>query len=148
MSEAAENIDSALRPGLMFPNLLLRGVEDLRMELHDLKKKEHAAVLFIKDPWPALPNFVSQFQDQARLFEWLNLRLLPIYHDRAKAPTPWPAPGYPLWTLNAELPQGVEWGWLYLVSKNRTIFSIYPEPALLSPQTLERDMLYYEARHC
>lgn len=146
--EKIEAPSSALRPGSMFPNLNLKGSEGVSMELYDLRKKEHAAVLLVKDPWPALPGLISQFQDQAKLFEWLQLRLLPVYKDRAKAPTPWPAPGYPAWTLSNELPEGAEWGWLYLVSKNRTVFSIYPDPALVSPQTLERDMLYYEARHC
>ena len=45
-------------------------------------------------------------------------------------------------------PDGVEWGKAYVVSKNRTLLEVYPEPGLLSVAKVERDLLYWEANHC
>ena len=81
-----------LRTGEQFPNLFLMRPEGTSLEVYELWKKQHALIFFSRHPHPDLTAFISHFQDNARLFEWLNLRLLAVYPAREKIPTPWPAP--------------------------------------------------------
>lgn len=134
--------------GLRFPNLFLARPDGTGMELYDLWKKEHCLLLLLPSADPDALAFVSHWQDQARLFEWLNTRLVCVFPGREAVPTPWPAPGYPP-CLHAEpLPDGVEWGKAYVVSKNRTLLELYTELDQLSVAKVEKDLLYWEANHC
>jgi hypothetical protein len=134
--------------GAQFPNLFLTRPDGTSLELYDLWKKEHCLLLLLKAPNPDALAFIQHFQDQARLFEWLNTRLIVVYTRREAIPSPWPAPGYPACLFGDFLPQGVEWDKAYVISKNRTLMEIYPEPAMLSVAKVEKDMLYWEAGHC
>lgn len=133
--------------GLPFPNLLLSRTDGTGLELYDLWKKEHALLLLQKEPHSDVMAFIQRFQDEARTFEWLNTRLLAVFPKREVIPSPWVAPGYPA-LYCAELPKDVEWGKLYVISKNKTLFEVYPEPGMLSVAKVERDLLVWEANHC
>jgi hypothetical protein len=133
--------------GQPFPNLHLDRPDGTGMELYDLWKKEHALLLPQKEAHPDVMAFIQRFQDEARTFEWLNTRLLPVFPKREAIPSPWTAPGYPALYVK-ELPQGLEWGKLYVISKNKTLYEIYPEPGMISVAKVERDLLVWEANHC
>ena len=49
---------------------------------------------------------------------------------------------------SAPLPDGLEWDKAYLVSKNRTLVEVYPEIYFLNVTGMEKDVLYWESRHC
>jgi hypothetical protein len=134
--------------GAMFPNLTLARPDGTGMELYDLWKREHALLLFQHEPHNDVMAFIQRFQDEARTFEWLNTRMLPVFASREIIPSPWPAPGYPALYHSGPLPTGVDWGKLYVVSKNRTLYEIYPEPGMISVAKVERDLLVWEANHC
>lgn len=133
--------------GQPFPNLVLERPDGTGMELYDLWKKQHALILLQREPHPDVMAFVQRFQDEAKTFEWLHTRLLCVFPKRDGIPTPWPAPGYPALYCN-QVPEGVEWGKLYVVSKNKTLYEVYPEPAMISVAKVERDLLVWEANHC
>ena len=134
--------------GGQFPNLFLTRAEGTSLELYDLWKKEHCLLVMLKKADHDTMAFVSHFQDQARLFEWLGTRLIVAFPRREEVPTPWPAPGYPACIFSSDLPQGVEWGKAYIISKNRTLIEVFPEPHMMSVARVEKDMLYWEAGHC
>lgn len=134
--------------GLQFPNMDLSRPDGTGFELYDLWKKEHCVLLLLPKPDPDTLAFVSHWQDQARLFEWLNTRLICVFPKRDLVPSPWPTPGYPACIFGGDLPQGVEWGKGYVISKNRTLVELYPHPGELSVAGMERDLLYWEANHC
>lgn len=131
-----------------FPNVFLTRPDGSSLELYDLWKKEHCLLVLMKQPHPDVQSFVSLFQDQARLFEWLNTRLIVVFPKRDVIPSPWPAPGYPACLYSDTLPQGVDWDQAYVISKNRTVMELYLDPRELSVGRLERDLLYWEAGHC
>lgn len=137
-----------IEPGKAFPNLFLIRPDTTSLELSDFRKSEHFLILFVDYPHPDTFAFVRRFQDEARTFEWLQTRLLVVFPSLKGIPTPWPAPGYPPFIYSQALPEGVEWGKTYLVSKNQTLFSIYPELPMLAASVVEKDVLYWEARHC
>jgi hypothetical protein len=137
-----------IRVGLPFPNLVLARPDGTGMELYDLWKKQHALLLFQKEPHPDVMTFLTRFQEEAKTFEWLNTVMLPVFPKREAIPTPWPAPGYPALYYNQDLPEGVDWGKLYVVSKNKTLYEVYPEPGMISVARVERDLLVWEANHC
>lgn len=137
-----------LRPGDQFPNMFLVRPEGTSLEIYELWKKQHALILFSRQPHPDLTAFISHFQDNARLFEWLNLRLLAVYPAREKVPSPWPAPSHPPFVYGQPLPDGVEWDKAYLISKNRSVFGLFPEPWFMSVAGIEKDVLYWESGHC
>ncbi|HTB22913.1 MAG TPA: hypothetical protein VK914_09420 [bacterium] len=140
---------SALLKTQPFPNLFLKRPDGTSLELVDLRKKQHALLLFLSRNDSDAMAFVSHFQDQARLFEWLNTRLLVVFRNPKDIATPWPAPGHPPCLIpDMPLPAGVEWDKAYVVSKNGTLLEIYEEPALVSVAKVERDFLYWEAGHC
>src|SRR5690349_13923864 len=114
-------------PGKPFPNLLFNRPDGSSLEMHELRKKEHALLLFIQHPHPDIFAFVGRFQDEAKVFEWLQTRLIPVFAERSKIPTPWPAPQYPACLYSEPLPEGLEWGKGYLVSRQRTLYSVYGE---------------------
>lgn len=139
---------SSLIKGTPFPNIFLTRSDGTSLELQDLRKKEHALLVMQQRPDNDLLAFISHFQDEARLFEWLQTRLLVVYPRRESVPSPWPAPAFAPFLYAEPLPQGIEWGQAYVVSKNGTLVEIYAEPALLSTAKIEKDMLYWEANHC
>jgi hypothetical protein len=139
---------SPVAKGLQFPNLDLARPDGTGLELYDLWKKEHCLLLLLPAADPDALAFVSHWQDQARLFQWLNTRLICAFPRREAIPTPWPAPGYPPTMHSGPLPDGLEWGKAYVVSKNRTLTEVYPHPGELSVAKVERDLLYWEANHC
>jgi hypothetical protein len=139
---------NAVAKGLPFPNLFLKRPDGSSLELVDLYKQEHALLLFLSKPDPDALAFVAHFQDQARLFEWLQTRLLVVYRNQDHVTTPWPAPGYPACLHLEALPDGVDWDQAYVVSKHGTLLETYGEPGFLSVDKIERDLLYWEAGHC
>jgi len=139
---------SSVAKGEHFPNVFLKRPDGTSMELVDLYKKEHALVLFLSKPDPDALVFVSHFHDQARLFEWLNTRLLVIFPKQEHLVTPWPAPAYPPCQHLEDLPDGVHWDKAYVVSKHGTVMEAYEEPGFLSVAKVEQDILYWEAGHC
>ena len=139
---------SGLPKGAQVPNLFLTRPDGTSLELYDLWKKEHCVLVLAKRAHPDLDAFIRHFQDQARLFNWLDTRLLPVFPRREAVPSPWPAPGYPPCLYAEPLPQGLEWDRAYVISKHRTVFEHYADPLELSVAKLERDLLYWEAGHC
>lgn len=139
---------SALAKGGRCPNLFLARPDGTGLELYDLWKKEHCLLLLLPSADKDVLAFIGRWQDQARLFEWLNTRLICAFPRREAVPTPWPAPGYPPCLHAQALPSGLEWGKGYVVSKNRSLIEVYPEPAMLSAAKVEKDLLYWEANHC
>jgi hypothetical protein len=139
---------SLIKEGGRFPNMFLKRPDGTCLELYELWKKEHGLVLFVDAPHPDTLAFIRRFQDEAKIFEWLNLRLIPVYPELAKVHSPWPAPLYAPFVYSEVIPEELEWGKGYLFSKNRTVHAIYPELPFLSAHKIEQDMLYYEARHC
>jgi hypothetical protein len=135
-------------PGAPFPNVSLSRPDGTGMELYDLWKKQHALLLLQKEPHADIMMLIQRFQDEARTFEWLNTLLLPVFSSREAIPTPWPAPGYPALYHSSPLPSGMDWGKLYVISKNKTLFETYAEPGMLSVARVERDLLVWEANHC
>ena len=133
--------------GQPFPNLTLARPDGTGMEIYDLWKKKHALLLLQKQPHPDVMAFISRFQDEAKTFDWLNTVLLPVFPKRDVIPTPWIAPGYPA-LYCAELPDGLDWDKLYVISKNKTLYEVYPEPGMISVARVERDLLVWEANHC
>ncbi len=131
-----------------FPNLYLGRPDGTALEIFDLRKRRHAVVLTLDKPDPDVHAFIAAFQARAKLFDWLETTLLPVYARVRDIPTPWPAPAYPPCLLPGEAPQGLEWGRAYVVSKHGTLLEIYEEPAYLSADALERDVMYWEAGHC
>jgi hypothetical protein len=134
--------------GLQFPNLFLSRPDGTSLELYDLWKKEHCLLILLDKPDKDVEAFVRHWQDQAKLFEWLNTRLLVAHAKREHIASPWPAPGMPPTLHPGPLPQGVDWGKAYVISKNRTLVEIYAQPSELSVAKVEKDMLYWEANHC
>lgn|GEM_PF-2495469 len=139
---------SSLPKGAQVPNLFLARPDGTSLELHDLWKKEHCLLILVKHPHHDLGAFISHFQDQAKLFTWLNTRLLVVFPRREAVLSPWPAPGFPACLHSDVLPQGLEWDQAYVISKNRTLFEQYPDLRELSVAKLEKDLLYWEAGHC
>jgi hypothetical protein len=139
---------SALEKGKPFPNLFLNRPDGTSFELVDLRRREHALVLLLRHPDAAHLAFVSHFQDRAKLFEWLNLRLVAVFAKIDTVNTPWPAPGYPPCLHARPLPDGLDWDKAYVVSKNGTLLETYEEPEFLGVDAIERDLLYWEAGHC
>jgi hypothetical protein len=137
-----------IAPGQPFPNLFLVRPDSTSLELNDFKKREHCLILFVDHPHPDTFAFVRRFQDEARTFEWLQTRLIVVFSSRSDIPTPWPAPAFAPFIYSQPLPDGAEWGKAYLVSKHQTLFSIYPELPMLAASVVEKDILYWEARHC
>lgn len=134
--------------GLQFPNLFLVRPDKTSLELYDLWKKEHCLLILLERQDKDVAAFIARWQDNARTFEWLNTRLLVVHAKREAITSPWPAPGMPP-CLHAEpLPQGVEWGKAYVISKNRTLTEVYEHPSELSVAKVEKDLLYWEANHC
>jgi hypothetical protein len=136
-----------IAPSQPFPNMFLMRPEGTSLELNDLKKNEHFLILFMNDAHPDSLAFIQRFQDEAKTFEWLNTRLIVVFKGRESIPTPWPAPGYAPFVHAQPLPDGLEWGKGYLVSKNQTVFSVYPELPFMAASTVEKDILHWEARH-
>lgn len=131
-----------------FPNLFLTRPDATSLELTDLRKKEHCLLILQSRPHPDVQAFISHFQDQAKLFNWLNTRLVVVYPRREEIPTPWPAPAYPPCLYAAALPEGVAWDQAYVISKNGTLTEFYGHPGDLSVAKVEKDLLYWEAGHC
>jgi hypothetical protein len=139
---------SSLPKGAQVPNLFLTRPDGTSLELYDLWKREHFVLVLVRHAHPDLGAFVSHFQDQAKLFSWLNTRLIVVFPKRDDVLSPWPAPGYPPCLYGELLPQGLEWDQAYVVSRNRTLFEHYGDPRELSVAKLEKDLLYWEAGHC
>jgi hypothetical protein len=118
------------------------------LDLYELRKKEHALLLFIEAADRDTLALIGRFQDETKIFEWLKTRMIVVFKEAAKIPSPWPAPGYSPFVFSQPLPEGVDWGKGYLVSRNRTLYSIYPELDLLSAHRIEQDVLHWEAAHC
>ncbi|HTA17366.1 MAG TPA: hypothetical protein VK786_06445 [bacterium] len=139
---------NSVSKGLPFPNLFLKRPDGTSLELVDLHKKQHALLIFLSKHDADAMAFVAHFQDQARLFEWLQTRMLVVFPDHEPVTTPWPAPGYPACLYPDTLPDGVHWDKAYVVSKHGTLLEIYEEPGFLGVAKVERDVLYWEAGHC
>jgi hypothetical protein len=139
---------SAVGKSLPFPNLFLVRPDGTSLELVDLRKKQHALVMLFSRPDPDAMAFVGHFQDQARLFDWLGTRLLPVFARRDHIPTPWPAPAFTPCLHTDPLPEGLGWDKAYVVSKNGTLLEQYEELPMLSVHKVEQDLLYWEAGHC
>jgi hypothetical protein len=139
---------SPIAKGLPFPNFFLTRPDGTSLELFDLHKKQHALLIFLSKHDSDAMAFVSHFQDQARLFEWLQTSMLVIFQNLETIVTPWPAPGHPACLHPQVLPDGVEWDKAYVVSKHGTLLEIYEEPGFLTVAKVERDLLYWEAGHC
>jgi|SRR5665213_146931 len=139
---------STLAQAQPFPNFFLKRPDGTLFELVDLYKKQHAVLLFVSRVNSDVLVFVTHFQDQARVFDWLDSRLIVIYQNLHAIVTPWPAPAYPPCLYSGTLPDGVQWGQAYVVSKHGTLLETYPELDLLSVAKVERDLLYWEAGHC
>ena len=122
--------------------------EGTSLELNDFKKREHCVILFVDQANPDTFAFIRRFQDEAKTFEWLQTRLIVAFADRGAIPSPWPAPAYAPFVYSQPLPDGLEWGKGYLVSRNQTLFSLYPELPMMAASAVEKDILYWEARHC
>lgn len=137
-----------IKEGELFPNFFLIRPDQTTLDLYELRKKEHALLLFIEKPDRDLLAFVQRFQDEIKTFEWLKTRLVPVFKDGPKIPTPWPAPSFSPFVFSTPLPEGIEWGKAYLVSLNRTLYSVYPELGLLSAHKVENDVLHWESGHC
>lgn len=137
-----------IQEGDLFPNFFLIRPDGTNLDLYELRKKEHALLLFIEHPDRDTQAFIQRYQDETKLFEWLKTRLLVVFKDRSKIPTPWPAPSYSPFVHSEPLHEGIEWDKGYLVSRNRTLYSIYPELPFLSAHRIERDVLHWEAGHC
>jgi hypothetical protein len=137
-----------LNTGEQFPNFFLNRPDGTHLELYDLRKKEHALLLFIETPNQNIMALVQRFQDEMKLFDWLKTRMIAVFQDVKKIPTPWPAPMYSPFVYQQALPKDIQWGQGYLVSRNRTLYSIYPELDFLSAHQVEQDVLHWEAGHC
>lgn len=137
-----------IKEGELFPNFFLLRPDGTNLDLYELRKKEHALLLFIQKPDRDTMAFVQRFQDEIKTFEWLKTRLLVVFKEQAKIPTPWPAPSFSPFVFSAPLPEGVEWDKGYLVSLNRSLYSIYAELPFLSAKRVEDDVLHWEAGHC
>jgi hypothetical protein len=137
-----------IREGEQFPNFFLLRPDGTNLDLYELRKKEHALLLFVEQPNADLCAFIQRFQDEIRMFEWLKTRLIVVFRDAAKISTPWPAPSFPPFVHAQPLHEGIEWGKGYLVSLNRSLYSIYPELDLLSAKRVEDDILHWESGHC
>lgn len=137
-----------LAPGDAFPNFFFRRTDGTQFELHSLRKKEHALLLFVDTPNAEVFALIQRFQEKRTLFEWLQTRLVAVFPDTARVSSPWPAPHYAPCLYENPLPEGLDWGKGYLISRNRSLFSIYPELEFLSAQKVEDDVLHWEAVHC
>jgi hypothetical protein len=137
---------SPLLKGHAFPNLFLARTDGGSLELFDLRKRRHALILMIPEADADLRAFIDHVQARAKIFEWLQTRLIPVYRRRADIPTPWPAPDYPPCLLPGALPDGVEWMRGYVIDKEGSLIEVYEEPTLMSADHVENDLLYLEAR--
>ncbi|MGH7443125.1 MAG: hypothetical protein ACREKE_10685 [bacterium] len=131
-----------------FPNLFFSRTDGTSFELLDLRKQKHVLLLFIQESDPVARSFLSLFQDRAKLFDWLDARLVAVFSQSKSVYCPWPAPSYPPCLLTEPLPEGLEWGNAYVVSKNGSLLEIYLSVSELSVEKVERDLLYWEAGHC
>jgi hypothetical protein len=136
-----------IQEGDRFPNLFLLRPDGTNLDLFELRKKEHALLLFLEAADKDTLAFIQRFQDEIKIFTWLRARLLVVFKEAKKIPSPWPAPSFSPF-VHKELPEGLEWGKGYLVSVNGTLYSLYAEPALLSANKVEDDLLHWEAGHC
>ena len=134
--------------GQPFPGFFLSRPDGTSIQTDEFKKHYHALLVFIDAAHPDTLAFVQRFQDEDNVFRWLNTKLVPIFKERVPIPSPWPAPMYSPFVYAEPLPEGIEWGKAYLVSKNMTLFSIYPELPFMSAHRVEQDVLHWEANHC
>ena len=137
-----------MKQGSQFPNMVFQSTDGATLHAWDLYQKHHGLYLFVDNPSSETLALASRFQEKEKLFTWLKTRLLPVFSAVEKVPTPWPAPGYQPWLYAGHLPDGMEWGKAYLVSRFRSVFEIYDEPEFLSAAKIEEDVTYYEANHC
>jgi hypothetical protein len=137
-----------IREGQQFPNFFLLRPDGTNLDLYELRKKEHSLLLFLERSDRETLAFIQRFQDEINTFQWLKTRLIVVYKDTASVATPWPAPSFPPFVHPQPLHEGIEWGKGYLVSLNRTLYSIYPETPFLSAKKVEDDVLHWEAGHC
>ena len=81
-----------LVPGQLFPNFKIPNPDGGTFELYELRKKEHALLLFVEELTPGIANLLSQLRDEEALMKWLELRPVQIKKGLGLAP------------------EGVEWG--------------------------------------
>jgi hypothetical protein len=139
-----------IKQGAKFPPISLQTTDGAVLHSGDLHQREHGLYIFSRQSNPELLALASRFQGEAKLFQWLRTRLMVVFPDAAKVPTPWPAPGYQPLLYKNPLPEGVLWGQGYLVSRFGSVFEVYSEEDLdsLSAARIDRDVTYYEANHC
>ncbi len=137
-----------IEKGGAFPNLFLLRPDGTSFELMDLRRRKHALVLLLSPPAPEARALIGLIQDRAKLFRWLDLEVAASFPNPRAVFTPWPAPDFPPCLHPALVPEGLEWGSGYVVSKNGTLLERYPDLAELSADKVERDLLYWEAGHC
>ena len=137
-----------IEEGSRFPHFFLLRPDGTNLDLDELRKKEHALLLFIEHPDKDVMAFIQRFQDETKTFEWLKTRLIVVFKDKMKIPTPWPAPSYSPFVHNEALPENILWDKGYLVSRNQSLYSLYHELPFLSAHRVEQDLLHWEAGHC
>jgi hypothetical protein len=141
---------SMIKQGSKFPPISLQTTDGAVIHSGDFHQKEHGLYIFACQSTPEFLALASRFQGEAKLFQWLRTRLMVIFDDAAKVPTPWPAPGYQPLLFKNHLPDGLQWQQGYMVSRFGSVFEVYSEEDLdtLSAHKIERDVTYYEANHC
>ncbi len=103
-------------------------------------------VLFLEGP---ATDLLQALQNRLETFKWLQMSVVPVFTSTQDIPSGiWPAPAYPPWFSPSPLPEGLERGRVYLVSRTRSVFSLYPEIDKLDLDVVERDLMVWEARHC
>ena len=137
-----------LKQGDKFPNITIRTTDGSQMEAWDLYQKGQGLFWMAGESTPEVLAVAARFQEQAKLFTWLRVKLIIVFKDDKLVPSPWPAPGYQPYVYTGHLPDGMEWGKAYFMSRFRSIFEIYDEPEFLSVAKIEKDTTYYEANHC
>jgi hypothetical protein len=126
--------------GQEMPDLLLHGTDGSSIELADLRESHHG-LLIMADRWlDTVKAFTSHFQDNARTFDHMGLKLVVAFKAPDFVPTPWPAPAYVARVAPRDLPPDIEWGQAYLFCPQGLLREVYKELDLLAVSQVERDL--------
>ncbi len=140
-----------LEPGSPFPDLVLHSLDNQAEEsLHGLKKKKHSLLLLIQGQDARVLALLQEFEKRRELFNWYEAPLIAVFASSQDVPQPWPLSAAKAWALapGSVLAPGLAWGCGYLISRHKTLFSVYPDLAAIDLDQVERDLMVWEARHC
>ena len=114
-----------IEKGKRAPNWQLKDIEGETHALWDFQQKSHVLVLYEPDAaTPKLHHWKAAIQADQKQWDWLNTRII----------------------IAKEAPQDVVPG-AYVIDRYGMFWN-YFSPGHWTFDDLERDLIYYEARHC